>query len=93
MTEARLISVVIPFENVDPEDGVTERGEDHYWAVKPPEDTWGVVLADGTDQGARTLPTGYHIMGSSDVQVYNKETLQGLRELLDRIEEDLGESE
>lgn len=80
-SDARLISVGLPFDRED------FRGVDYFWAVKPPSDTYEYPKEGRT--GSFDFP--YRIMGSPEVTVDNKETIQGLRALLDAIEKDMDE--
>ena len=65
----------------------------YYWAVRTPQNFYTSV----TDEvESRPRPLGapeYRIFGSSDVVVYNRATIRGLRLLLDAIEKELDEKE
>lgn len=89
MTNGKMISVEIPYEET--KGGSVESGTDCYWAVKPPQDKFQFTTEEGTTHESDFLSNGWWIMGSPDVQVFNKETLKGIRELLDRIEETFDE--
>lgn len=83
----KMIVVRVPYD--ESTDEVVDRGTDVYWAVKPPTEDLQVYRRSEGEKPSTELPSSWRIMGSWDVTVTNKETIQGLRELLDRIEEEL----
>lgn len=87
MSDAKMIVVRVPYDESD--EKIVDRGTDVYWAVKPPTEEAQVYRRTEEERPSMEIPTDWRIMGSWDVTVSNKETIQGLRELLDRIEEEL----
>ena len=63
----------------------------YYWAVRTPQNFYTSVT-DEVESPPRPRGTPeYRIFGSSDVVVYDRATIRGLRLLLDAIEKELDE--
>lgn len=64
----------------------------YYWAVRMPQNFYTSVM-DEVESPPRVLDPEpiYRIFGSSDVVVYDRATIRGLRLLLDAIEKDMDE--
>lgn len=88
MSDAKIITVAVEYEDATPGDTI-ERGTEHFWAVRPPRDTGSYTLDDGVERQFTVFEPGFRLMGSSEVVVYNKQTIQGLRLLLNAIEEEM----
>ena len=91
MSDAKIITVAVEYEDATPGNTI-DRGTEHFWAVQPPQDTGSYITEDGVEHTYSVLgPVGFRLMGSHDVVVYNKQSVQGLRMLLDAVEKELDE--
>lgn len=60
----------------------TGTGTEHFWAVRAPED----VLPTPEGKDVSLFPEGFRIFGGNPVVVYDKQSIEGIRALLDEIE-------
>lgn len=89
MSDAKTITVWVDYDNPQ-KDGTRDVGSEAFWAVKIPSDKSGYIDKDGAYKDYSFAPSeAWRILGSFDVVVYDKQTIQGLRLLLNAIEEDL----